>query len=115
MGGLISLFLFVSALAIGVYYVFRKLIFRKQIPSDVSSDDLIGGALNLGVLLVSLFLFVYLLRPIFLDGTWLPIKSIVLRRLLLLATSIGLSYVVMLGVHSVFTSAKKTESTGGPP
>jgi hypothetical protein len=108
MGGLIALLLFLASLAIALYYLFRKLVFRKEIPSDVSSDDLIGGALNLTVLLGSILFFVYLLRPIFLDGAWLHRASAPFRRALLMGSSLGLSYVVLLLVNRVFTGGKRT-------
>ena len=107
MGGLIALFLFLSALAIALYYLIRKVVLRREIPPDVSRDDLISGALNLGVLLGCIFLFVYLLRPFFLDGALLRGLSAGFRRLLLLGSSLGLAYLVLLLVNRVFTGGQK--------
>jgi hypothetical protein len=108
MGGLIALFLFFGSLTIALYYLFRKLVVRREIPSEVSRDDVIRGALNITVFLGSIFLFVYLLKPFFLDAALPRGVSATFRRLLLFGTSFGLSYLVLLVVDHVFTGGQKT-------
>jgi hypothetical protein len=108
MGGLIALFLFLLALAIGVYYLVRKLTTGKEVPADVAGDDLIGGALNLAVMLGSLILFVFALRPFFMQTELIPGANGTVRGFLLFGVALGCSYLVLLVVNHVFTGGHKT-------
>ena len=107
MGGLIALFLFIFALTIALFYLLRKMIARKEIPADVSRDGLIGGTLNLSVMLGSLFLFVILFKPFFLNSGLMRGVTDGVRHLLLFGVSFGLSYIVLLIVDHVFTGGQR--------
>ena len=69
MGGLIVLILLTLGFIIGCYYILRLILFREKIPRDVISDDIIGGALNLGTMFITIFGSIILFRYFFPDSS----------------------------------------------
>lgn len=65
MGGLIVLILISLGFIIGCYYILRLILFREKIPRDIVSDDIIGGALNLGTVFITMFGSIILFRYFF--------------------------------------------------
>lgn len=96
MGGLIALFLISVSFLLGAYFVLRKLIFRKKIPHDIANDDLIGGALNLGIYMISFVFFVYLIVAL------IPIEKMWLRNICMFI-SLYLCYLIVKFISNVMS------------
>ena len=99
MGGLIVIFMFVMGFALGIYFVLRKILFKKNIPRDIANDDLIGGILNLGIMIISFVCFSYLINYFVPDTKkWL--------RVILILISIYPTYLIIVLVNRILSSDK---------